>query len=64
MGGIVALLLLALLVFCLMRKKKRKEEDEKLRAGLPLAGHSGLASRSDSGSSLGRYGMGFPHEKR
>ncbi|GAA5946615.1 hypothetical protein JCM3765_000319 [Sporobolomyces pararoseus] len=62
-GGIVALLLTALLAFFFLRNKKRKEEREK-KAGLPLPGHHGLASRSDSGSSFGRYGTTFPYEKR
>ena len=62
-GGIVALLFIALLAFFLLRNKRRKEEREK-KAGLPLPGHHGLASRSDSGSSFGRYGTTFPYEKR
>ncbi|GAA5836726.1 hypothetical protein JCM3766R1_007002 [Sporobolomyces carnicolor] len=59
-GGVVAfLILLALAVFFLLKRKKKKEEDEK-KAGLPLPGHHGLASRSDSGSSFSRFGTTFP----
>ncbi|GAA5825789.1 hypothetical protein JCM5353_001428 [Sporobolomyces roseus] len=58
-GGIAAILLLALLIFCL--RKKRNKEKRKDQAA--LTGRHGLASRSDSGSSGGRFGN-FGYEKR
>ncbi|GAA5869395.1 hypothetical protein JCM16303_000454 [Sporobolomyces ruberrimus] len=62
-GGIVALLLLALAIFFFLRKQK-KDEQAKRGAGLAASGHHGLASRSDSGSSFGRFAPPYGYEKR